>query len=142
MLGPADPGADPPGPTRHLAAARQAPTACLDVAHSCRRRCRLPIPLPAPLRGATSIGKPRQAVPRPLAGFSRCAVPLVWWVPYFSIFADLFLNSALALDAMQADGALDRCAACRACLAACHLGMGGPLYRVYQVSGRQMLRFV
>lgn len=45
------------------------------------------------------------------AGFTGCTVPLVWWVPYFSIFADLFLNSAVTLDAMQSDGAMDRRAA-------------------------------
>ena len=42
------------------------------------------------------------------AEFSSCAVPLVFWPPYFSIFADLFMGTTSALSMMQAEGAFDR----------------------------------
>jgi hypothetical protein len=40
-------------------------------------------------------------------------VPLVWWLTYFSVFGDLFIGGALALDAMLGEGAIDRCHAAR-----------------------------
>lgn len=44
----------------------------------------------------------------PCSEFADCAVPLVWWPAYFSVFADLFLGSVMALDGMHAGGAFDR----------------------------------
>jgi len=35
---------------------------------------------------------------------------MVWWLTYFSVFSDLYIGSSLALDAMLAEGAYDRCA--------------------------------
>jgi hypothetical protein len=54
----------------------------------------------------------------PRTEFTNCTVPIVWWVTYFSIFADLFIGSSLALDAMLAQGTYDRWAQRRPCAAA------------------------
>ncbi|KAL4419311.1 hypothetical protein ABPG77_005999 [Micractinium sp. CCAP 211/92] len=75
------------------------------------------------LRGPTQLDPPDIWQP---AEFTNCTVPLVWWPTYFSIFADLFIGSALALDAMQAEGAFDR----NVLLAPVSLGMDlPPMYR-------------
>jgi len=50
--------------------------------------------------------------PAPLdvpAEFTNCTVPLVWFLSYFNVFGELFLNAGAALDAMKAAEALDRC---------------------------------
>ena len=50
------------------------------------------------------------AIPPYLAAeFSSCTVPLVFWPPAFSIFADMYLGATSALSAMFGAGAFDRC---------------------------------
>ena len=56
------------------------------------------------------------AAPAAAAEFTNCTVPLVWWVTYFSVFGDLYIGGALALDMMQQQGAFDRWACARGCV--------------------------
>lgn len=44
----------------------------------------------------------------PPTEFEGCAAPLVFWVPFFSVFGDTYLGAVMALDAMQREGAFDR----------------------------------
>ncbi|EFN50995.1 expressed protein [Chlorella variabilis] len=57
------------------------------------------------IRGPTPYDPPDVWQP---AEFTNCTVPLVWWVTYFSVFGDLYIGGALALDMMQQQGAFDR----------------------------------
>ncbi|KAL4425737.1 hypothetical protein ABPG75_009753 [Micractinium tetrahymenae] len=57
------------------------------------------------IRGPSQLDQPDIQAP---AEFTNCTVPLVFWPLYFSVFADLFLSSVMALDGMLAEGGFDR----------------------------------
>ncbi|KAL4445858.1 hypothetical protein ABPG77_009057 [Micractinium sp. CCAP 211/92] len=57
------------------------------------------------IRGPSKLDQPDIQAP---GEFTSCTVPLVWWPAYFSVFADFFLGSVMALDGMRAEGAFDR----------------------------------
>ena len=56
------------------------------------------------------------------AEFTNCTAPLIWFLSYFNVFGELFLNAGAALDAMQAAGALDRCGLAGCLTSACSSG--------------------
>ncbi|PRW61210.1 hypothetical protein C2E21_0582 [Chlorella sorokiniana] len=58
-----------------------------------------------PMRGPTPLDPADVWQPKE---FTNCTVPLVWFLSYFNVFGELFLNAGAALDAMKAAGALDR----------------------------------
>ncbi|KAI7844869.1 hypothetical protein COHA_001522 [Chlorella ohadii] len=58
-----------------------------------------------PMRGPSPLDPADMWQPKE---FTNCTAPLIWFLSYFNVFGELFLNAGAALDAMQAAGALDR----------------------------------